>query len=122
MRSRASESVRVGTLWNSPNLSSMPASSSPVGFSRWRDVDDRAAMFGCKIDRRCRRCLTGPDKIRSYGASERLIEARRIILSVLRIRSAYRYGLTTELHQIHKNTPESMYGYEESRSRVMTLI
>ena len=75
MRSRASESVRVGTLWNSPNLSSMPASSSPVGFSRWRDVDDRAAIFGCKNDRRCRRCLTGPDKIRSYGASERLIEA-----------------------------------------------
>lgn len=74
MSTRASESVRVGTLWNSPSFSSMLASSSPVGFSRWRDVDDRAAMFDCKmeaIDRSSReeisvRYLRDPDKIRSY--------------------------------------------------------
>lgn len=38
MSSRASESVSVGTFWNSPSLRSLVASSSPVGFSREREV------------------------------------------------------------------------------------
>lgn len=38
MSNRASESVRVGTFWNSPSLRSEDASSSPVIFSRVREV------------------------------------------------------------------------------------
>lgn len=35
---RASDSVKVGTFWNSPSLRSAVASSSPCGCSRVRDV------------------------------------------------------------------------------------
>lgn len=38
MSSRASDSVNVGTFWNSPSFSSLAASSSPVIFSRVREV------------------------------------------------------------------------------------
>ena len=44
MSSLASESVSVGTFWNSPSLRLAVASSSPVGFSRNRDVGGGAAM------------------------------------------------------------------------------
>ena len=44
MSSRASESVSVGTFWNSPSLRSVVASSSPVGFSREREVGAVLAM------------------------------------------------------------------------------
>lgn len=46
MSSRASESVSVGTFWNSPSLRSVVASSSPVGFSREREVGAAEAMDG----------------------------------------------------------------------------
>lgn len=36
--SRASDNVNVGTFWNSPSFSSLAASSSPVIFSRVREV------------------------------------------------------------------------------------
>ena len=45
MSSRASESVSVGTFWNSPSLRSVVASSSPVGFSREREVGAVLAMI-----------------------------------------------------------------------------
>ena len=38
MSSRASDNVNVGTFWNSPSFSSLAASSSPVIFSRVREV------------------------------------------------------------------------------------
>ena len=38
MSNRASDSVRVGMFWNSPSFRSAVASSSPVIFSRERDV------------------------------------------------------------------------------------
>ena len=38
MSRRASDSVNVGTFWNSPSFSSLAASSSPVIFSRVREV------------------------------------------------------------------------------------
>lgn len=38
MSSRASDRVNVGMFWNSPSFSSLPASSSPVIFSRVREV------------------------------------------------------------------------------------
>ena len=45
MSSRASERVRVGTFWNSPSLRLVVASSSPVGFSREREVGAVLAIF-----------------------------------------------------------------------------
>ena len=44
MSRRASERVSVGTFWNSPSFRSVVASSSPVGFSREREVGAVFAM------------------------------------------------------------------------------
>ena len=44
MSSLASDKVRVGTFWNSPNLRSAVASSSPAFFSRVRDVGADAGV------------------------------------------------------------------------------
>lgn len=51
MSSRASESVSVGTFWNSPSLRSVVASSSPVAFSREREVGTVEAMIGGRSER-----------------------------------------------------------------------